>query len=398
VAQLANGIDGNLQVVVDPNNLRDPVGRAKLVKFHGCVVHAAQKPTEYRPFLIGSASQITNWQAENFYEPIRREVISVASNERALITGLSLQDANLQWVFARGKAALKWPWPCPDAPAQVFCEDKIGAKQQQMLKTLYGDQYEAHSHDIEASALLRSYPEQVLLALSIKLLVDKIDRLLASSLEGKWAQSEAAFFSAGLRHIRNKIAANADGDRTAILKNFLFQWSKALSLFRSGMLPDQPERYQVLSPLNLAQLAGDPNVGSLGIGEAGAALGLIGDGEANGDWVTSVGNGVITSGAITVKGQWAGASSTPVFLVSGAAEAIRLGKEGAFANDNAVVIHSDDAWLELNGVGKTSARRSGRKLGRTGSSKVRHVSIRALLDTETTFAEVKRKFKERVGF
>lgn len=39
VEQLTGCIAGNLQVIVDPGHLRDAPGKARLLKFHGCIVH-----------------------------------------------------------------------------------------------------------------------------------------------------------------------------------------------------------------------------------------------------------------------------------------------------------------------------------------------------------------------
>lgn len=50
VDRLTGGAPGILQVVVDPDHLRDPAARARLLKFHGCIVHADQQPALYRKF------------------------------------------------------------------------------------------------------------------------------------------------------------------------------------------------------------------------------------------------------------------------------------------------------------------------------------------------------------
>jgi hypothetical protein len=58
VERLSNSVPGVLQVVVDPNQLRGPAGRARLLKFHGCIVHATREPMVFRRFLTGSYTQI----------------------------------------------------------------------------------------------------------------------------------------------------------------------------------------------------------------------------------------------------------------------------------------------------------------------------------------------------
>jgi hypothetical protein len=52
--------------------------------------------------------------------------------------GLSLQDTNLQDLFAAARRENAWPWPPKPAPqAHVFCEDRIGIHQSNMLRTVY---------------------------------------------------------------------------------------------------------------------------------------------------------------------------------------------------------------------------------------------------------------------
>ena len=148
--------------MVDPGHLRDAPGKARLLKFHGCVIHATQNPASYRKFLTASATQITDWQGNPNFAAMRNEVISIATNHKALMVGLSLQDNNLQWVFSVARRANAWPWPCtPRAQGHVFCEDEIGDGQRAMLKTVYADSYNNFIAEIEASAHLRSWPEQV---------------------------------------------------------------------------------------------------------------------------------------------------------------------------------------------------------------------------------------------
>lgn len=57
VDRLGRGCSGNLQVVVDPDHLRDGAAKARLLKFHGCIIHATQDPAKYRQFLTGSATR-----------------------------------------------------------------------------------------------------------------------------------------------------------------------------------------------------------------------------------------------------------------------------------------------------------------------------------------------------
>jgi hypothetical protein len=43
--------------------------------------------------------------------------IDVATNQKTMVMGLSIQDYNLQTVFSKAEQVNPWPWPCaPHAP------------------------------------------------------------------------------------------------------------------------------------------------------------------------------------------------------------------------------------------------------------------------------------------
>ena len=142
IVKLSAGAQGVLQVVVDPEQLRDAAGRAKLLKFHGCIVSATQDPGTFRKYLTGSRTQITEWPDSPLFAAMRNAVIDVATNQKSLVLGLSIQDNNLQSIFSKAKQVNPWPWPCaPRAPGHVFCEDVIRDGQNDVLKIVYGDAY-----------------------------------------------------------------------------------------------------------------------------------------------------------------------------------------------------------------------------------------------------------------
>lgn len=402
IERLSGGATGMLQVVVDPNHLRDGPGRARLLKFHGCIVHATQQPALYRDFLIGSASQITTWPTMPAYTAIRTEVVSVATTAKALMVGLSLQDSNLQWVFAAARTAHPWPWPShPAAQGHVFCEEMgLGPKQRAMLKVVYGGAFTPHQADIETSAVLPSWPEQVLLALTLKLLCDKLAYLAVNVLQGTVLQPDAPAIVAELTALRDDVAAGAEGNRTDFTNTAITAWSRGLKIFRSGRLPLSPETYEVLSLTGMAQIGGDANTLTSGLGEAAIGLALLRQGQASGDWHLALPAGAaLNDGALQVTGTWSGATPARVYFVRSAAEAITLRQQGAFANDNVVVVHSDDAWVQMqpSGVRPPSARRAKRAPGRTGIPSVRHVSVRELVTGASSLATLATKFRERAG-
>lgn len=387
VERLSGSLAGNLQVVVDPAHLRDAPSKARLIKFHGCIVHATDQQDLYRKFLVGSTTQIANWPHQQLYAAIRAEVISLATNYRAMMTGLSLQDGNLQSAFAAARQANPWPWPC-DPQAHIFCEGEIGDGQRQMLQTVYAANYNNAIADIESSALLEAWGEQVLIALVFKVLGAKFTAMIDLALEGRPLAADRAPLVAALERLRDSIAANAVGDRTAFVETAIGYWSRTISLFRTGALPARAEGYEILTSGPVDGIAQDQNARIACFGELGLALSLLQQGIEDERWTLAPPNDdELASGAISGTGTWDGAQPRPIFFARTAGVAIALQKSGAFANDNAIVIHADETWhlMQEASVGD-SPRKVSRSPGRTGTIGTHHVSLARLLETETSAA------------
>jgi hypothetical protein len=394
VDRLSGGAAGNLQVVVDPNHLRDAPSKARLLKFHGCVIHATQDPASYRRFLTASETQITDWPNNPAFAAMRTEVISMATNFKTLMVGLSLQDNNLQSVFSIARRANAWPWPCaPRAQGHVFCEDEIGDGQRAMLKTVYADSYNDYIADIEASALLRSWPEQALLALVLKLITDKLCALLRLRLAGTAIAGEISQLTDGLHRLRDLMAGEAVGDRTAFTNRAIIIWSRVISLYRSGQLPTSGDTYEVISGSPLCQLANDQNLQAVCFGEFGIALALLEYGRSANLWsLAPPADARLSAGAISTTASRPGATPCAVFLVRSAAIALDLERRGAFTSHDTIVIHGDDVWQQMRSSATTSARKSRRAPGRTGKIRPRHVSITHILHTEKDIATLRKRF------
>jgi hypothetical protein len=398
VERLGGGMTGNLQVVVNPAHLRDAPAKARLLKFHGCIVHATEDPASYRDFLTASEAQIIAWPHNPKFAAMKTEVVSAATNLKALMIGLSLQDANLQAVFSMARYAHPWPWPCaPKAQGHVFCEDAIGDSQRTMLKVVYAAKYNEYVDDIEASAHLRSWPEQVLLALVLKMVVDKLIALLDLRLTGTTFAAEISAVTADLRRLRDTIAGQVGNDRTDFANRAIAAWSRTISLFRTGVLATRADAYEAISRIPVGQLAGDMNVRAAGFGELGVALSLLEHGRYGGLWTLSPpADSVLTAGAMASVGSWPGAASRPIFLVRSASVALDLEKRGAFASHNAIVIHADEVWYQMRSAAADSARTRSRAPGRTGRVGTRHVSISAILGAEADVAQLRKRFISEV--
>lgn len=398
LTRLSSGAANLIQVIVNPDHLRDAAGKARLYKFHGCIIHATADSNHYREFLIGSETQITDWPNEAKLLSMRTAVTAVATNLKTLMLGLSLQDVNLKGVFSAAKLANPWPWPCtPKAQGHVFCEDVLQPGQIAMLKTVYAGVYNDHIAEIYQSAHIRAWGEQVLIALVLKLLADKMIALVAVRLAATPLAGALTYLSAALASLRDGVAQLAVGDRTAFFNRMIAVWSRALSLFRTGALPAAPQAYEVFSAAQPKQLANDANAKAVGLGELGVALALFEQGRRDGLWsMAAPASPDLTSGALAATATWVGATERPVFFVHSASVAIALQKAGAFANDNAIVVHADCAWHEMRATGTNGARGPRRAPGRTGKVETRHISIARLLDGAADAATLAAEFSREV--
>jgi hypothetical protein len=398
IERLSNGVPGVVQVVVDPDQLRGPAGRARLLKFHGCIVHATREPLIFRRYLTGSHTQIMGWPETAAFAAMRNTIVALATSQKTLVLGLSIQDNNLQTIFARAKEVHAWPWPCaPDAPAYVFCEDKMQQGQRDVLRLAYGDAYNDNTDAIHNATLLRAWGEQVLIALVLKLIADKLARLMELGLDILGKGPIAGALEPSLKALRDDIADLAvptptAKNRTAFVNQAIALWSRMLSLFRCGTLPANPDAYETLSTSTLNLIAADQNAHAMGLGRLGVALSLLQHGREVGHWeLRQPASNEVTSGAMTARASRPDGVDRPLFIVKSATDAIALKSDGAFANDNAIVVHADDTWHRMVG-GRASGRRIRSAPGRTGYVGETHVSLGDLLARCDDAATLKQEF------
>lgn len=385
VSRLSNNVPGVIQVVVDPDQLRGPAGRARLLKFHGCIVHATHEPFVFRRFLTGSYTQIMDWPEKAEFAAMCNAVVGLATAQKTFVLGLSIQDNNLQTLFARAKALHAWPWPCaPAAPAHIFCENQIQQGQRDVLRLSYGAAYNDNPAAVHNATLLRAWGEKVLIALVLKLLASKLVCLMELALAPMGKGAIAGVLTASMNEMRNYIAdlavlAPGEQSRTAFVNQSIALWSRMLSIYRGGVLPTNPDAYETLSHSTPNLIAADQNAQAMGLGRLGVALSLLQYGRAAGLWELHhpVSN-QLSSGAMTARASRSNGVGRPLFIVKSATDAIALQSNGAFANDNAIVLHADDTWHRMVDGG-TSPRRVRGAPGRTGRVGDTHVSLGNLL-------------------
>lgn len=370
-----------IQVVVDPNQLRIPPGRARLIKFHGCIRHATDDPDTFRKYLTGSTTQITEWPETPLFAAVRNEIVGIATNQKALVMGLSIQDQNLHQTFSSAKQANPWPWPsAPNAPGYVFCQERLTPGQRSVLKLVYGDSYDANAADINACAHLRAWPEQVLIALVLQLIFHKLEYLMNEWIAGVGKADFAVDLSISLKACRDYIAGAATGDRQAFFNQAQVTWPRLLALYRRGAAPNSAGAYEAVSATSLSQLVGDELAREAQLGKLALGLCLLNHGRTEGLWTLLPAlRNEIEGGSLTVTGTWVGAEPRPLFIVKSVSEAIRLEKDGAFEGKGAIVIHADNLWPRLRPDGG-SARSPRSSPGRNASVRTTHISLEDLLD------------------
>lgn len=256
---------------------------------------------------------------------------------------------------------------------------------------MYGHAYDTDAIDIRAANHLRARAEQVLIAIVLKVLTDKLVRLMQATLESLGLISLLLGLQPSLVALRDFVPDLAMPDWTSFVNAAIALWSRLLSIFRFGMLPANPQAYEVLSPYAPAALQGDANAIAASLGRLGLILALLQIGKADGAWELKLpANDNVTFGAFMARASRTDATDRPLFVVKSATEAIVLQKNGAFANNNAVVIHGDDTWQVL--IGKRSARKPSSVPGHKGSVDTTHISFGAILSRVTDALALQQQF------
>lgn len=385
VERLSGGTPGVLQVVVDPNQLRGPAGRARLLKFHGCIVHASHEPLVFRRFLTGSHTQITGWPQNASFAAMQNTITDLATTHKTLVLGLSIQDNNLQTIFNKATAIHPWPWPPnPSAPAYVFCEDAIREGQRDVLKQGYGDAYNDNITAVHDATLLRAWAAKVLVGLVLQLLSDKLSKLMELELASVGKPLIASDLTPLLKAMRDSVASLAvpvpgRHDLSDFVNEALVLWSRMLSLFRRGTLPQNGDAYETLTSSTPNLIAADQNAQAMALGKLGIALSLLQDGWTAGRWeLLKPASDDLGAGALTARSTRPGATNRQVFIVKSASEAIQLQSAGAFGSGEAIVLHGDNSWHKMVS-GPASPRRVRSPPGRTGTIGDTHISLAELV-------------------
>jgi hypothetical protein len=389
VAELM-GPAASFSVLVRPEETRRPPERATLYKPHGCAVLAGQNAALYRERLIARKSQIDRFIIDQSNQLIVQRLIDIAATKESLIVGLSLQDSNLQSLFAAAQQRMQWIY-LSVPPAVVIVGSEIGLDQEGLLQNVYLDQYSpANREAIEQSALFTASAKPFLLSLFVHVLCAKLATMMEIA-TGGWPVASQERLRTGIRALRTKLARAGMGidprDLTGTVLEFC---TRTLCLFREGTEPESGSpRYRAISQTPTHQLATDALLPGTGLPGLGVALALLGLGEDLGLWTIREPDLAATRpGVVRMT---ADGSTTEVFLASDAESVSNLiGKGLLDSTDPAILIHSRE-------VGPRMARNPSGVYGRSGDPELREVSLGELLAASGDVDELLKRFREEIA-
>jgi len=391
IEKAADELTGGLPCLVAfirRENLQEPAQKAWLYKFHGCAVRAVANEADYRPFLIGRASQINGWATRAEHVALVTKLVGVIISKPTLMMGLSVQDANIQALFAAAEAQSPWSWP-GDRPSFVFSGDRIGADQQGMLQNVYrADLTPVNRQQIIDSAVIQAYAKPLLIALVLYILCAKLRRLVDLA-PGNLTSADRAKLQSGLMTVRDSIAAAGDGDRLAFVRALVDQSSRIISLYRDGHAGTMARSYNPLTTTPLHRIGADSSIPASGLRELAVAIGILGVGARDGLWTLTAANpGDPTSGVVAVRSSLA---AVKVVLVANSHTALRLRHNGHLSDgEDAIVIHGAEIVPPMSRSPRSAP-------GRTGEIGLRQISISDLLRETANSDDLVQRFREGVA-
>ena len=387
VAQIAADPGQVLRVVVLARDFREPRRPARLLKFHGCAILAAQHEGDYRPALIGAQSQITRWPNNKDAQVMPGALKALATERPTLMLGLSARDTDIQDLFSKAEELMPWTYSA-QPPAHVFAEERLGDWQRKLLKVSYRTDYAQHTREIEDGALIRAYAAPLLTALVLYVITAKLRALLDATPAPGLDQAARARLAEGLTHLRDLVAEHAEPHRLAFLRRLIAAENRTVSLFQSGSEPAAGElTYRPLTDRPAELLAAGPTIASDGNRELAAALALLGGGAAAEDWqLTLPPAGHCAHGALTLT---AASGSSALYFAANAAAAVNIEAKPAVADAPAatIILHSTGPVERLK-------RSPHARFGRNGKAGIRHVDINDLLAASAGLEDLQLRFRQ----
>jgi SIR2-like domain len=383
------GTVASMNVCVRPEETRRVPSRSILYKPHGCAVLAGENAGLYRAMLVARKSQIDRFITD-IGNPIVQRLIDIATSKQSLIVGLSVQDGNLQGIFATAQQRMHWPFPS-QPPAIIIAGSEIGPDQESLLQNVYLAQYSGATRQaIQQSSIFTAYAKLFFLSLFVHVLSAKLTALMEIAVCG-WAAVSRDQLRTGVRLLQTKLAQSGlSGDYRNLTSMVLGYCARTLCLFREGSEPNAGSpSYRAITNTPAHQLVQDPMLPATGLPGLGLAFALLGLGESRGHWeihepdMADLRPGVLR---ITASG-----STAQVFLASDAESVSNLIGEGLLdSTDPAILIHSRRMEPPM-------ARSPKGVYGRSGGPTMREISLGALLGASADVDELLERFREEVA-
>lgn len=373
-----------IDVCVRSEDLQESEHRAKLIKFHGCAVRAAQNSETYRQYIVGRQVQIDTWRDEPRNQGVVQHLVTTIMENPTLMLGLSAQDFNIRGLFSQAQNQLAWSWP-GERPACVFSNSEIGEDQRALLGNVFREHYSGQARsEIQNGTLVRSYASKLLPALLLYGLERKLTRL-STMLPISISADLREWVEARIVSLRNLIAADCDEDTLSFVLSLTRQITAYKSLLIEGRIPADPMKFEPLTETSVRNIEDSQVTRNSGLPEAAVAAAIIGAGAEIGLWEidsepqNGVGPGMISLGM--------GDRSTPLYVVTDSSAEHHLYSAGHLRDtDDAIVVHAKPLHDRL--------QRSPRRLfARASASRIRRASIRTLLENVTNGEGLIERFR-----
>jgi hypothetical protein len=323
------------RITVTGEDLRGPIAKAKLYKFHGCALRAIEDEDRYRHLLVARSAQITGWMSSPVFKIVRDQLEALIQRSRTLMIGMSAQDENIKNMFGQVGAQQGWKWTDQPTPI-VFSAQELGDDQKSLLNVAYSVDYEANRDAICEAARLPAYAKPLLLALLLKVLATKLQVLASDATALNLDAAAQSSISDGIRHLRDRVAEAGNGDRLKLAKNIAASLARARHQLQNG---DSPVGIPIYFPVDEQPahlMKGKLGLLNTGQREAAAALGLIGLEDQASSWKASVDNASdVRSGALRLTSPCA---TTRVFFAANDDNITSLMECGAFDEDDPDVV------------------------------------------------------------
>lgn len=362
----ACGID----VCVRSEDLQESEFRAKLLKFHGCAVRAAQDEKTYRQYIVGRQVQIDTWRDEPRNQGMVQHLVTTIMENPTLMLGLSAQDFNIRGLFSQAQNQLAWNWP-GERPACVFSNNEIGEDQRALLGNVFRQHYTGQTRsEIQSNVLVRSYASQLLPALLLYGLARKLTRI-SSMLPMETPEELGEWVEAKIVDLRNSIAAGCTADTLSFVLHLMRQITKCKSLLIEGRSPEDPACFEPITETAVRNIEDSQIMRNSGLPEAAVAAAIVSAGSADGLWEIAITpeDGIGTGMISLVQGD----RSTPLYVVTDAIAENHLFASGHLKESkDAIVVHAKPIHDRLQ-------RSPSRSFARTSADRIRRTSIRTLL-------------------